>query len=134
MNRLSFVRFFVVFIYILSSSFVGFAQSRTNQLIQLLVTPNKADWNYTLGEDASFKVTVLKHQVPVENVEISYTIGLEKMQPMQTGNVTLKSGSSVVGKKVKLNEPGFLRCEAKVKIDGITYRGIATAAFAPESI
>src|SRR5690606_39636929 len=121
MNRLSFVRFFVLFIFVFSSSLTGFAQSRTNQLIQVLVTPDKADWNYALGEEASFKVTVLKHQVPVENAEISYTIGLEKMQPMQSGNVTLKSGSSVVGKKVKLNEPGFLRCEARVKIDGITY-------------
>jgi len=134
MNRLFFIRFFAVFIYLLSFSILGVAQSRTNQLIQVLVTPDKPNWEYALGEEASFKVTVLKHHVPVENAAITYSIGLEKMPVMQSGSANLKSGSSIVGKKVKLHEPGFLRCEAKVTIDGISYRGIATAAFAPESI
>src|SRR5690606_39166326 len=134
MNRLSFARFLAVFILLATSSPSGFSQSRVNQLVQVLVTPDKPDWTYELGDEASFKVTVLQHQVPVEDVKISYTIGLEKMPAMQSGDVTLKSGATVVGKKVRLSEPGFLRCEAKVIINGNEYRGIATAAFAPGSI
>lgn len=134
MNRISFIRFFALFICFLFASVIGLAQSRTNQLIQVLVTPNKADWNYALGEEASFTATVLKHHVPVENAQITYSIGLEKMQPMQSGSANLTKGSALIGKKIKLKEPGFLRCEVKVTIDGQEYRGIATAAFAPESI
>ena len=33
-----------------------------------------------------------------------------------------------------MNEPGFLRCIATVEQNGKTYRGLATAAFHPESI
>lgn len=134
MNKLSLFRYFAVCFLLAASTASGFAQSRVNQLVQVLVTPDKPDWTYDLGEEASFKVTVLQHQVPVENVKISYTIGLEKMPAMQTGDATIKSGATSVGKKVKLNEPGFLRCEARVIIDGNEYRGIATAAFSPESI
>lgn len=112
----------------------AFSQSRSNQLIQVLVSPDKPDWTYALGEDAGFEVTVLQHQVPVENASITYQIGLEKMPPMQSGKATLSSGSSIVGEKITLDQPGFLRCEARVTIDGVEYRGIATAAFAPESI
>ena len=134
MNRLSFLRFFAVFFLLATLTTFGFAQSRVNQLVQVLVTPDKPDWTYELGEEASFKVTVLRHHVPVDDVKVSYSIGLEKMPVMQSGDITIKSGGTLVGKKVKLNEPGFLRCEAKVVIDGITYRGIATAAFSPETI
>ncbi len=134
MNRIYFIRFSTIFICFLFASLMGLAQSRTNQLIQVLVTPDKADWNYNLGEEVSFKATVLKHHVPIENAEVSYTIGLEKMPAMQSGSINLKTGSAVVGKKTKLNQPGFLRCEVKVMVDGEEYRGIATAAFAPESI
>src|SRR5690606_21456257 len=110
MNRISFIRFFALFICFLFASLTGLAQSRTNQLIQVLVTPDKADWNYALGEEASFTATILKHHVPIENAQITYSIGLEKMQPMQTGSTNLTKGATAIGKKIKLNEPGFLRC------------------------
>jgi len=110
------------------------AQTRSNELIQVLVTPNKADWTYQLGEEASFTVTVLEHQVPLKNVEIQYSIGLEKMDPSQKGTFTAKAPYTPIGKAATLKEPGFLRCEARVKVNGKEYRGIATAAFAPERI
>lgn len=136
MNRITFIRMLTAACGLFFLSFSAFAQSqsRSAQLIQVLVSPNKADWTYALGEEASFEVTVLKHQVPVENATVTYQIGLEKMPPTQSGEVTLSSGSAVVGKKASLDAPGFLRCEVRVTVDGADYRGFATAAFAPESI
>lgn len=136
MNRHTFIRMFAAACGLLFISFSGVAQSqsRSAQLIQVLVSPDKPDWTYALGEEASFTVTVLRHQVPINDVTVSYRIGLEKMAPTQSGEARLSSGSVVVGKKVTLDTPGFLRCEARVTVDGVEYRGIATAAFAPESI
>jgi len=119
---------------VMSMSGVAQPQSRSAQLIQVLVSPDKPDWTYALGEEASFTVSVLRHQVPVTDVAVSYEIGLEKMAPMQSGKATLSETAMAVGKKITLDQPGFLRCEARVTVDGVEYRGIATAAFAPESI
>lgn len=111
----------------------GFAQSRPPAPIQVLVSPDHADWNYKIGEEATFRVTVLQHQVPVKNIKIAYSIGTEKMSPDIKGEVILKEGNSIVGKG-KMSQPGFLRCDVRVTFNGAMYRGIATAAFQPMDI
>ncbi len=131
MKRLTSI-FCVMYIMLLACP--AFSQSRTADPVQVLVTPNKSDWTYQLGEKASFNVTVLTHQVPIEGAEVRYEIGLEKMKPSQQGTVKTSSKSSTVGKEATLDQPGFLRCQAWVTIDGKEYRGIATAAFSPEDI
>ncbi|HMR20356.1 MAG TPA: acetylxylan esterase, partial [Sphingobacterium sp.] len=134
MKRLSFVlgMFYLLSLCILCDTVL--AQSRPSEIVQVVVTPDKADWTYQLGEKASFSVTVLTQQVPLKDVEVSYSIGLEKMAASQKGTVVTKAPYTAVGKAATLHEPGFLRCEARVKVGGVEYRGIATAAFAPEKI
>lgn len=134
MNRLSFIRTVALVCSLLSHSLGVFAQSRSNQLIQVVVSPERPDWTYAVGEEVNFFVTVLRHQALMEHAEVTYSIGLEKMTPLQSGKATLKTGTAAVGKALKLDEPGFLRCEARITVDGVEYRGIATAAVAPESI
>ncbi len=131
MKRLSFI--LSVFYGLFLSNMV-LAQTRSTELIQVVVTPNKPDWTYQLGEQAAFSVTVLEHQVPLNNIEVRYTIGLEKMKASQKGSIVVKSPYTAVGEAATLQEPGFLRCEARVTVNGKEYRGIATAAFAPETI
>lgn len=132
MNRLTFIRAFGAIFGFLFFAFFSFAQSRPPHPIQVLVSPDKPDWTYSPGEEAVFTIRVLKHQVPMEDVEVSYTVGPEKMKPIDQGTVKLKEGSAKV--KGELSEAGFLRCEARVVVDGTTYRGLATAGYAPESI
>ncbi|MBE8722651.1 acetylxylan esterase [Sphingobacterium pedocola] len=134
MNKSCFLRNLFAVLFLCIFIFSGFAQSRNNQLIQVLVSPDKSDWTYALGEKASFEVRVIRNQVPMTDVEISYSIGPEKMKPLQTGKSLLKSKVSTVGSAADLKKPGFLRCEVSVEVDGRSYRGIATAAFAPEAI
>lgn len=111
-----------------------YAQSRTLEPVQVLVTPDKADWTYKTGEKAKFTVTVLGHQKPIEGSDVRYEIGLEKMKPTQTGTFTSQERGVQAGQAATLKEPGFLRCQAYVTIEGKEYRGIATAAFEPENI
>src|SRR5690606_36419959 len=102
MNRLTFLRALAATYVLLFLSLFTFAQSRSNQLIQVVVSPDKPDWTYAPGDEVNFFVTVLQHQVLMENAEVSYAIGLEKMPPMQSGKTTLKLGTGVSGETVKL--------------------------------
>jgi len=133
-SRRNFIKLSLILICCLASVFQVIAQSRSNQLIQVLVAPNKADWTYSKNEEITFHVSVLKNHVEMKDVEVSYSIGLEKMKPSQEGKLKLKESNQVVGKGIKIKDPGFVRCEVKVKIDGENYRGIATAGVAPLEI
>jgi len=114
--------------------FESIGQSRNNQAIQVLVTPNKADWTYAPGEKIKFTTTIIKNHVPMKNVTATYSIGLEKMTADQKGTLKIDKENVEVGKQLSLDTPGFVRCEVKVNVDGVDYRGIATAAIAPEKI
>ncbi len=50
----------------------------------------------------------------------------EKTIALKDGGITLDGGT--------MREPGFLRCEVSVEFQGETYRGVATAGFAPDKI
>ena len=130
----TFQKLIIVSLLLIFSYNNSYAQARSNQLIQVIVSPNKADWTYSPGEKIKFKVTVLKNYIPVQNIQASYTIGLEKMPAEQQGTITIVKESIDIGKQLALDTPGFIRCEVKVKVDGIEYRGLATAAVAPENI
>ena len=132
MNRFNVIKFLTTLCCGLLISIGGFSQSRSTQPIQVLVSPDKPDWTYEINQEATFTVQVLKHQIPLEDIEITYTVGPEKMPPTDQGKLKLKDGSGII--KGKLSVPGFLRCEANVTIDGNSYRGIATAGYAPLTI
>lgn len=112
--------------------FQTFAQP-ARQLVQVVVTPDRTDWNYKTGDKAEFTVTVFRNNVPVEGIEIKYIIQPELMPAIEEGKMNLKDGVAVV-KAPKFKNPGFLRCTASVEVDGKTYSSYATAAFEPEKI
>jgi cephalosporin-C deacetylase-like acetyl esterase len=105
----------------------------SRELINVIVTPNYTDWTYEIGERAEFSITVLRNNVPLQEIEIQYTIGPEKMEAEQHGRIQFK-GKPVTIKSNTFGEPGFLRCTATVELDGKKYSSYATAGFAPEKI
>lgn len=112
--------------------FQTFAQP-ARQLVQVVVTPDHADWNYKTGDKPEFTVTVLRNNFPVEGIEIKYTLQPELMPAIEEGKTILKNGVAVV-KAPGFDSPGFLRCTASVEVDGKTYSSYATAGFEPEKI
>lgn len=100
--------------------------------VQVRVAPDHRDWTYQLGETARFRITVTADNEPVEGVTVSYTVGPE-MMPAPTKTATLPLDFLVIDGGT-MNEPGFLRCVVTAEVRGKTYRGLATAAFAPEKI
>lgn len=109
-----------------------FAQP-ARQLVQVVVTPDKADWNYKTGDRAEFTVTVFRNNVPLDDIEVKYNIQPEQMSAIEEGKLILKKGTATV-KAPKFKDPGFLRCNVSVEVDGKTYSSYSTAAFEPEKI
>lgn len=105
----------------------------SQQYVQVIVAPEKADWTYKTGENAKFNVSVLKDGVPLKGAVVSYEIGLEKLKPTKTETKTLANGVLTVDGGT-LRVPGFIRCVARTVVDGVTYRGLGTAGFDPEKI
>lgn len=107
------------------------AQIRGNE-IRVMVSPDRADWKYGLNEKCTFTVRVLKAQNLLPGVTVDYELGPE-MYPTETKiGVVLKDGKLTL--KGTMKTPGFLRCKVKAHVDGRTYEGLATAAYAPEEL
>lgn len=126
------LRFTLLILFIAGISFQSSAQP-ARQLVQVIVTPDRADWTYEKGERAEFQIMVLQNNVPLDGIEVNYRINPEKMENGEEGTVTLKKGVALV-KANRFGDAGFLRCHASVEVDGKTYSSYATAGFSPGEI
>ncbi|MBN1465563.1 acetylxylan esterase [candidate division KSB1 bacterium] len=103
------------------------------QLIEVLVAPDHANWTYHVGEPVTFTVSVLQFNNPLKNVEIDYVIEPEQMAAIKTESLRLKDGiASIAGGSMQV--PGFLRCWVTATVNGKEYKSCATAGFDPEKI
>jgi cephalosporin-C deacetylase-like acetyl esterase len=111
---------------------VSFSQPR-EQMVKVVVAPDHPDWEYKLGENVKFKISVLQYGNPLSNVTMRYEIMPEKMEPIKSGTLVLKEGQVTVnGGTMKM--PGFLQCWAYATVDGKEYSGLAAAGFEPLKI
>ena len=106
------------------------AQIRGNN-ITVTVTPDHKDWNYKVGETATFTVCVLKSGTLLENSNISYELGPE-MYPNIKKDITLKDGTTKVSGKMA--KPGFLRLKVTAHVAGKDYQSMCTAGFSKEML
>lgn len=107
------------------------AQIRGNE-IRVVVSPDHTDWTYQPKEKCSFRIQVYKAQNLLPGAVIDYELGPE-MYPTETQKgVVLKKGELTV--QSSMNRPGFIRCKVRAHVNGRTYQGIASAAYAPEKI
>ena len=128
--RLAHARIAFTFLFFALTLTMG-AQIR-GQEIRVVVSPSHSDWIYDLNEKCSFTVQVLKAQCLLPDVTIDYELGPD-MYPTETKQgVTLKDGTMTL--ESSMETPGFLRCKVTAHVGDRTYQGLATAAYAPESI
>jgi cephalosporin-C deacetylase len=101
--------------------------------VQVRVSTDRADWRYEPGQPVRFRIVAIQDGHILTGAKVSYRIGPEMLPAKIDESATLTpDGLTVEGGT--MNEPGFLRCIATVERNGRTYRGLATAAFRPESI
>ncbi|CAG4998560.1 Acetyl esterase Axe7A [Dyadobacter sp. CECT 9275] len=101
--------------------------------VDVFVGPDKEDWTYKTGDKVKFTIAVYRYGNLVKNVPVRYEIGLEKLDPTIKETKTAADGKLTV-EGGTLKTPGFLRCIAYATVDGVEYRGLATAGFEPEKI
>jgi len=101
--------------------------------VQVRVSTDRSDWRYEPGQPVRFHIVAVQDGHALSGVKVTYRVGPEMMPPEIERTETLTAdGLTIDGGTMK--GPGFLRCIATVEQNGKTYRGLATAAFHPESI
>lgn len=127
-KRRNFILAFIITSLCVATSF---AQPK-RELVNIVISPNHADWKYNIGDRAIFKIMVYKNNVLMA-VDIKYIIRQERVAIIDQGNVKSKNGLVVVS-AASLETPGFLRCFANVEIDGKTYSNFATVGYDVDKI
>ena len=111
---------------------LGIAQP-VERPVNIVVTPDHADWLYKVGEPVKFAVAVYRNNVLLKNAKLRYEVGPEKMEPTKKETVASKDGTfSVDGGTMRT--AGFLRCTVVADVDGNEYKGMTTAGFEPLTI
>ncbi|MDR1115179.1 MAG: acetylxylan esterase [Tannerella sp.] len=100
--------------------------------VNVIVTPDHADWKYNVKENATFDIQVYKDNVPMKNVSVDYEIGPEVFPAEKKQNVILKDGKLTL--KSSMKEPGFLRCKVTATVDGKNYEEMTTVGYDVEKI
>lgn len=106
------------------------AQIRGTNIV-VSVTPDHQDWNYKVGEKASFVVNVRKSGTLLNQVKVDYEAG-PVMYPETKKTLVLKDGTMKWSGEMKA--PGFYRLKVVAHVEGKDYEGLCTAAFSPEKI
>ncbi|HEY9488753.1 MAG TPA: acetylxylan esterase [Chryseosolibacter sp.] len=127
-------RFFALswFFFAMIISFSLQAQP-TEKFVKVIVAPDRDNWTYKPGEKVKFTISVLQNGNPLKDVKVRYEIGPEKMDATKKDSSVLSKGETTIDGGT-LKSPGFLRCIATAEVDGVQYRGLATAGFDPLSI
>nr|WP_321452067.1 acetylxylan esterase [uncultured Carboxylicivirga sp.] len=103
------------------------------KMIDMVLSPSHADWNYEVGEDAEVGVTVLKYGMRLKNVDISYKYGPELHSAEKKGKHTLKTGEDKINIGT-LDTPGFKQLMVECTIDGTTYKNQVNLGFSVNEI
>lgn len=112
---------------------VGGMQAQPAQkFVNVVVSPDHADWKYKTNENVTFKIQVLRDNILIKNVTVDYEIGPEFFPTEKKQGVELKNGELTL--KSSMKTPGFLRCKVVAKIDGRNYEEMATVGYDVEKI
>ncbi len=109
------------------------AQTERTPYVQILIQPDHSSWIYQTEEEAFAKVSVLKNNIALEEVELTYKIGPELMPADMEGNMTTHQGEALIDLGSSPS-PGFRQCIVSAKVDGRTYSNMVTVGFSPEKI
>lgn len=126
--------FFLFFLTFLCHHPESLAQrSNIKDYVRIEITPDHDDWTYRTNEQASFTIRVVRGNVALKNVPLTYEIGPEKMPPVQTGKNQMEKGVLRV-KAGTMKTPGFTTCLCRTEVDGIAYSNYVNIGFSPDKL
>ena len=89
------------------------SQIRGNE-VMVLISPNHTDWNYQLGEEAIFNISVLKDACPMPQAEVDIEAGPVMYPDVKRSKVVLKDGKMTW--KAKMTKEGFYRLKVTAHV------------------
>lgn len=101
--------------------------------VDFVVIPSHSDAIYDLGEAAALKVVAQAGGKGLENVQVSFSAGPDRMPADTSGTVTFCNGEALVAFG-SMDKPGFRYCQLSFEVEGQSYREEMKVAFAPEQI
>lgn len=102
-------------------------------LYTVVVKPDRADWTYRTGEEASFEISVIRDKVPLNNISIDCEYGPEAMPAVK--KLKLEISNSTVKLKVPgLKAPGFQTVRASFVAGNRRYSAYTNVGYEPENI
>lgn len=104
----------------------------TQKRVTIIISPNHANWQYKVKEEATFRIQVYRDNVLMKNVAIDYELGPEQFPTEKKQDVVLKNGELTL--KASMKTPGFLRCRVIAKDDGMRYEALTTVGYDIEKI
>lgn len=98
------------------------------------VVTDRTDALYKVGDTATFRITVLQGDQPVNDGTLSFVVD-DFLQVGCRPEGKLTPGLKATEVKVAADKPVFLRCQATYKpVDGKAVRAVGAAGFSPEKI
>lgn len=102
--------------------------------VETVVTPDRADSYYRLGQSATLRVVAREGGMPLDGTVLRYKVGPEMFLPEAYDTAVFVRGEALVPMGT-LMQPGFLACQYEFKAsDGRTYKDLVKLAYAPEQI
>jgi len=120
----------ICFLAIASSKAQNYPQ-RSNVL--WITEPDHKNWLYHVDEEAKVAVSLYEFGIPVDDVEISYSVGPEMLPADTEGTATLKDGKAEISLGSS-PEPGFRDCWFRAELNGQTYKHHVKVGFEPEKL
>jgi len=100
--------------------------------IDIILTPDHADWNYKTNEQATVQLRVLRFGVPIE-VDVAYEIGPEMLPAEEKGSVRTTDGIAELTLGTS-TQPGFRVAKVTVEYEGKRYSDQVKVGYSPEQI
>lgn len=66
----------------------------SQKLVNVVVSPDRPDWKYKVGDEAVFTVQVLEAANPVKGITVDYEVGPEFFPTVKKEGVVLKDGQN----------------------------------------
>jgi hypothetical protein len=111
-----------------------FAQSgRQREYVTVQIIPDHSDWNYLVGENVTFEISVMVDNYRQQDASVNYGWGPDMLPAVTSGVMQTGNGSKTITLK-GMDKPGFMTLNTSVTSEGRTYTNYLTVAFQPEKI
>ena len=127
--------FVCVICCVLIGTLVARAQNFRNQSdLQWIAVPDENDWTYVLGNDARVSLQLLWHGMPLENTQISYSVGGDCLDADTQGRVKTDAKGNA---EIRIKSPkkaGFRDCQMSCKVENLRFENHIKLGWSPEKL